>query len=372
MTDTDYSKFVEGIRKTGFPLEYRTAQSLRSAGWTVISGKYYLDDTNQIPREIDLIAYKVGKFGRINVYTTVIVSCKKSERGAWALLARSLDLKDPNMDWWPLHIWSNDKAVEYGLSESGQNKKYHNDAQALGVTDALRIPGADVFAFQEMNLASGAPQNDKPIFDAISSLVQAQAYELGALPSRKKEPAVYQFNLLSVSESELIRLDFTDTGVDAKPITSEHYIARYIVKRRESFSRIHFVKAAAFDEVLKDYSRLHAANCKLLERIDSEFFADVLAVEKRRVVYLADFREALAWQLKWRVQSELKMNVDFKELTLGWKNAPPNVQIEIGFDKVIIDFLNGDKVSKQYAAKALKKVYRFEGAFAFAEEEIPF
>ncbi len=37
-----------------------------------------------------------------------------------------------------------------------------------------------------MNRVSGAPHNDKNIFSAVTSLMKAQAYELGALSHRKK------------------------------------------------------------------------------------------------------------------------------------------------------------------------------------------
>ena len=53
----DLAKFETQIQKTGFDLENRTAQALRTAGWTVISNKYYVDDFEESVREIDLIAY---------------------------------------------------------------------------------------------------------------------------------------------------------------------------------------------------------------------------------------------------------------------------------------------------------------------------
>ena len=83
----DPKKFAAEICKTGFVLENQIAQTLKAAGWTVISNKYYVDDFEESVREIDLIAYKVSKVKHLDVYTALIISCKKSESNAWALLA---------------------------------------------------------------------------------------------------------------------------------------------------------------------------------------------------------------------------------------------------------------------------------------------
>ncbi len=254
------------IAKTGYVLEHEIAQALKSKGWTVISGKYYVDDNEDAPREMDLIAYRVTRFDsdEVELYTVLIISCKKSDENVWALLARDANLKDPNTDYWPLHAWANDPAVTYQLGRPGNAKAYHEGVRALGVVDAVADPKIDVFAFQEMNKCSGAPKNDKAIFAAMTSLVKAQAYELSSLPGRKKTKAVYQFNLISVIGSDMYRLMFAEKGpgITSFKVDSEQYIARYIVSKRESFSRIRFITSKAFPLVLDDYARLHAANVK--------------------------------------------------------------------------------------------------------------
>jgi len=219
----DASKIEAQIRKTGFVLENDVAQILRTAGWSVISNKYYVDDYEENVREIDLIAYQVAKVQHLDVYTVLIISCKKSESNVWALLSRKNNLNDPNYDWWPLHAWSNDKALAYQLVTEGFSKRYHAKATALGVSEALTKSSVEVFAFQEMDQKTGAPQNDKAIFAAATSLMKAQAYELGALPLRKKKPSVYQFNLLSVVDADLVRLMFTERGIKCTEISSEHH-----------------------------------------------------------------------------------------------------------------------------------------------------
>lgn len=176
--------------KTGFALEHVVSEWLRKAGWVVISNKYYLDDNEETVREIDLIAYKSRVVGSFRVYTALIISCKKSESNAWALFTRSLDPGDPNRNWTPFHAWSNSPVAKYFLSARSFPMEYHRLGNGLA---ALRKPSVDIFAFQEMNKQSGSPQNDKAIFQSITSLMKAQAYELRALPDRKKDLCIYHF-----------------------------------------------------------------------------------------------------------------------------------------------------------------------------------
>jgi len=58
----------------------------------------------------------------------------------------------------------------------------------------------------------GSPQNDKAIFGAMTSLMKAQAYELQALPQRKKASCVYQFNLISSLDGQLVRQSDISAG----------------------------------------------------------------------------------------------------------------------------------------------------------------
>ena len=268
------------ISKTGFVLEHEIAQALKSKGWTVISGKYYIDDNEETPREMDLLAYRVTRFDNdeVELYTTLVISCKKSEENAWALLARDINLKDPNTDYWPLHAWSNDPAVTHQLTQPGKAKAYHSGVRSLGVKEAAADPQVEVFAFQEMSKSSGAPKNDKAIFSALTSLVKAQAYELSSLPARKKTKAVYQFNLISVVGSDMYRLMFAAKGKDitSTKLDSDQYIARYIVAKRESFSRIRFLTSSSFAGALEDYGRLHGANVQWFEAEHRAFYLDIV------------------------------------------------------------------------------------------------
>lgn len=356
------------IAKTGYVLEHEIAQHLKSGGWSVISGKYYVDDIEDAPREMDLIAYRVTKFDKdeVELYTVLIISCKKSDDNIWALLARDVNLKDPNTDYWPLHAWSNDPALTYQLKKSGKAKVYHERMRALGVVDAVADPQVEVFAFQEMNKVSGVPKNDKAIFSAISSLVKAQAYEISSLPDRKKTRAVYQFNLVSIVGADMFRLKFSDVRGDIKSskIDCEQYIARYIVSKKESFSRIRFITSKSFFPALDDYVKLHSANVIWFAEEHSEFYENIMEDAVRVKSLIALFYKNIKNRIKWLVEAEFKKIENFdEEPVLFWNKRRGVVDISYFETDEIEDWMDKSQDVRQVIGDALKKVYRYEGLF---------
>lgn len=293
---------------------------------------------------------------------------QKSEANAWALLARDINLKDPNSDWWPVHAWSNDKALNFKLSEVGKSRQYHKRVTELGVRDALQDPTVEVFAYQEMDKKSGRPQNDKPIFSAITSLMKAQSYELTALPARKKKPSIYQFNLLSVVDTDLIRLMFSGDDITYSSIDTEHYLARYIVRKRETFSRIRFIKADTFSNALEDYSRLHSANCKWsAEEVDS-FYDGLVNDWNRSKILTEDFKK--------RIQFSIAICLDLKysevgDVSVNWDEKTKEVWVGVLVEHSDIAKLNASESVNNATKKALQAIYRYEGKFTFSED-IPF
>jgi hypothetical protein len=363
--------YANEIRKTGFVLENDVAQTLRARGWSVISNKYYVDDSEETVREIDLIAYRVNRVQHFDVYTVLIISCKKSETNAWALLAREANRNDPNLDLWPIHIWSNDKALTFQLSVNGHAKAFHAASQSNGVTEALSLPNVEVFAFQEMDKTTGKPQNDKPIFSAITSLMKAQAYELGALSGRKKTPAVYQFNLLSVVDTELVQLKFEGAEIQQTEVETEHYLARYIIRKREIFARIRFIRARVFASVLEDYGRLHLSNCKWFAAECDSFYKDILQDWSRPEILLDDFVRKFRSQVEWRLQTQFNRSFDLSKPGPYWNKSTNS--FEIGFDLPddVIDFMSKDAAIKKCFKDALNSIYRFDGEFNISYD-IPF
>ena len=106
-------KYIEGIKSTGFGLEFTISKSLTTDKWTVINNKYYIDDVQGSAREIDILAYKVTVKNGIQIYTVLIISCQKSSENAWALLAKDKNNNDPNIDWNPVTLSSNQKILKF-------------------------------------------------------------------------------------------------------------------------------------------------------------------------------------------------------------------------------------------------------------------
>lgn len=368
----DLEKFAEEIRNTGFVLEYKVASALKKEKWTVISNKYYEDDLEGTVREIDLLAYRVKQVNEIRVCTVLLISCKKSEESSWALLSREIDHKDPNVDWWPLHIWSNNKAVTWFSSRKEFSKKYHTEVKSHSKKNALEMPEVDVFAFQEMHNNKKTAQNDKAIYNSITSLIKSQAYEIGAAAQRNKKDNVYQFNLLTILDGNLVRLKFDGDNITPTKIQTEHYISRYIVKRKETFSRIRFITYPHLTEALKEYDNLHNANCKIVAQHRSDFYKDIFTDHERMLVYLEEFRDSIRWYMSHAIEDANGKEYDHKQLWLSWNKEKKSLEIEIWYDEFFISKLNSNKNLRKRVSDSLKSIYRYEGDFQFAEETIPF
>jgi hypothetical protein len=83
--DEELKRYLEAVSATGFVLEHRVSKLLRSKGWQVINNRYYID-----------VAYKVGKADDVNIFTALIISCKKNEANTWAFFVRDFEGADPN------------------------------------------------------------------------------------------------------------------------------------------------------------------------------------------------------------------------------------------------------------------------------------
>ncbi|HEX7722462.1 MAG TPA: hypothetical protein VF397_09905 [Pyrinomonadaceae bacterium] len=376
----ELKNFEKQIAKTGFPLEHKIGSLLRASGWTVINNRYYVDDQEQNVREIDLVAYKSRPVQHFRVCTTLIISCKKSEQNVWALLARKKEAYDPNLDQQPVHIWTNDKALSFMLSKTFWPRDYYSRARELGVESVLADPSVSIFAFQEMNRESGSPQNDRPIFSSITGLMKAQSYEMEALPRRRKTPSIYQFNLVNLVDTQLVQLYFKDSGQKATEIEEEHYVARYIINKRETFARIHFVRSDKFETALEDYGRLHSANCDIFSKNCDEFYDGVLSDTKRTKIFLEEFEKEVKQSLWSRLlRSDLNLDAKLDGLWLYWVEKERRVEVMIPDNVVmgpvsdkVVAFLNDDKEAKRKVGKSLEKYYRYSGPFSFGIDDVPF
>ncbi len=368
----DEEKYLQGIERTGFELEYSTADILMKNGWTVISNKYYIDDVQGSTREIDIIAYKVSLEKDIQVYTVLIISCKKSLEKAWVLLSKEKNDKDPNVDWSPVTLWSNNPIIRLIINKFDWKKQYVNKSKKL--MENLFTPSKHIFAFQELNIKSGSPQNDKAIFDSIVSSMKSQDYEINSLESRKKQDAIYNFNLLSVIDAPLHRINYGTPEKTIEAIDSDIYISNYIINKKEVTSRINFITYDKFQDCLKTYNSLHLHNTGYVEKLFDLYYTDCLKNRDKVKLLIKDFNNTIKWDIYSFIRKNLNSEYKhIKDISINWNFSDNSalLSIEDVFEDYIINQLNENPSIKSKISTALNKIYKYDGEFSF-EVDIPF
>lgn len=370
--DMNIDNIKKGIEKTGFRLEFDISNVLSKNGWNVINNKYYVDDQQETVREIDIVAYKATYVHKMYVYTVLILSCKKSEENAWVLLSKDPDHNDPNMEWIPVHAWSNERKLEYMFEEQEWKETYLSTLNQNQSTIVSAKPEKHIFGFQEMKKESGAPQNDKHIFNSITSVMKAQAYEMNALPLRKKDPCVFQFNLLSIAQTELIRLDFGDNSIEGVPVDDEVYLAGYIVDKQQTFAKVHFIRSEKFESILKRYNNLHEANKKAFRAVYDRFCKEITVDYKKQNLFREDVASDLWWPVHQKFENLTGLSKLFKEGCIDWDKDDEVLEFQIDLDAEDVAKINSDNSLRKALSKSLKKYYEYEGVSRFGVNDIPF
>ncbi|WGV23598.1 hypothetical protein [Halotia branconii] len=373
-------KYHLNIKKTGFDLEFRISEILRKSGWSTINNKYYIDDVKEEVREIDIIAYKVMDTKDIRIFTTLVISCKKSEKNLWAFLSKKLDEKDPNLDLKPVHVWSNNKVLEFITSMSGFKNDYYENIINKKVGRALCTPKFQIFAYQEMDIDSGNPKNDTAIFSSISSLMKAQSYEINSLPKRRSSEKlnyIYQFNLISIIDSKLIRMLFDEEKIDTFEIDEDNYIARYIINKEQTIARIHFIKAKIFSDILEEYNLYHIANCNFFQQKYDDFYIDAISNEDKLELLFDEFYDLIKTSLYFElIQYGYKRTLDdfVKDVKadINWNEASKSLIISLDIPQEFTKCLNENKKICLMVAKNLNTIYHYDGRFEFVDVYIPF
>jgi hypothetical protein len=362
----------KGIEKTGFRLEFNVSKILEKNGWIVINNKYYVDDQQETVREIDIVAYKASLVRGVHIYTALILSCKKNEKNAWALLSKEPDHNDPNIEWTPVHAWSNDRVLSFMLEEHDWKDTYLLSLKKSKSKIVCSKLERHIFGFQEMNKESGLPQNDKNIFNSITSAMKAQAYEKNALPLRKKNPCLFQFNLLSVAQTDLVRLDFKEISSIGTSVEDEVYVASYIVDKQQTYARVHFVQSEAFSAIIKQYNLLHKANKVAFAALYEKFCDEIKTDHKKANL----FRKDVAEDIWWSVHCKLKHLPDLQTLLqngwIEWDKKEETLEFQLDIDSDDVELINSQKSLRRELSMSLKEHYSYEGTSNFAISDIPF
>lgn len=365
-------KYIDGIKSTGFGLEFTISKSLTADRWTVINNKYYIDDVQGSAREIDILAYKVTVKDGIQIYTVLIISCKKSDKNAWALLAKDKNTNDPNIDWNPVTLWSNQKILKFIIENNYDWKtNYVNSSQELN--DQLFSPQKHIFAFQELNKNDGKPKNDQAIFSSIVSSMKSQDYEIASLDKRKKQEAIYNFNLISVVQAPLLRINYGDGEPSVDNISSDIYVGSYIINKKETISRVHFIMSDEFNSFLSTYNMLHSHNVQQTSVIFESYYADSLKDKRKVDLFLKEFSRNIRLDIHKVIRGLRTVDNINNVIGISWEEEKNCVEITVDdvWREEEVEALNSNNELKVKVASALKKIYRYEGQFHF-DSNFPF
>ncbi len=275
----------EAISSTGFIVEHKASQILETKGWRVITNRYYLDDIENKPREIDILGYKNAKIDNINYFFTLLISCKKSQTDDWVLITKDYK-EDVNSTKFPFYHWTNDRILGKRIEEKEFLSNYAQLIQENEATQKICDYERNVFAFQQIcpvkdkkdNVVKWKNNNDKDIYNSVTTLLKAAEYEIKILPDRKRKKSIYYFDLLSVFDGNLYEAHCCDNNeIEIKSIREAKYVNRFIVNSKENFYRINFITLEHLNEYLTILDKYAEKLIKYLSNVREEYFSATFA-----------------------------------------------------------------------------------------------
>ncbi|MGE6052730.1 hypothetical protein ACQJ2V_04310 [Klebsiella variicola subsp. variicola] len=350
----ELDEYAKNIKSTGFILENKISELLSEHKWNVINNKYYIDDVEKVAREIDIIAYKATKVKDVQIYTSLIISCKKNEEKVWALLSKELNKNDPNMDFEPLQNWTNHPIIKYEMDIANTDKSALPDGDLY---DDLFKQDNHIFAFQEMYKGNGKPHNDKNIFNSITSLMKSQSYELASLPNRKTNRTIYFFYLVSVIDSKIILLKCSGDDVQAEEINTEVYISNYIIEGKSVSSKIKFATVIGFMNLIDSYNKLHTHNISFIEGRFTAFYKDVITNKAKREILIKELMIKYGREMRPLLYKNLKVFKDLKVMDVYESKGKIVVDIDSD-DMGFIDKLNESEDVKNEISRMITDVFK--------------
>jgi len=361
--------------KTGFMLEHDVASIFENSGWTVIHNRYYLDDVQAIQREIDLLVYKVSKYEDTSIFTTIIISCKKSSFKDWVFLTRDAKGTKVNLNTEPFTYWSNDDVVNYQLAGRKISEINLLDQKRASRFKKLFKYDKVVYGFREYDnkKVNNKLENDTGIYDSIISLIKSQSFELDSLPTRRKNGNYYyNINLLAIADvNRFIEIECRENETKEKQVDRIIYVNRFLVNRQQHNARVVFTRFENLKRIVSDFDFLHEANCKIVSTGTSNFYEKLLYKEfSARHLLVKKHRNRLLDSLKWRLNSEFTIeNTPNLYLEYTKENG---FELEIDFPENIIDYINKDDRITNMTKDWLKEYFRYEGDFRYVTLDLPF
>lgn len=373
------SSIAEQIKeRTGFILEHDVAAILESNGWGVIHNRFYLDDVQPVQREIDLLVYKVSDYEDLTIYTSIIVSCKKSTFKDWVFLTRDAHATKLNLDVNPFTYWSNSKKVNHMIKDVKFSDIKFCNQEKLNYLNSLFEYNKTVFAFREYDnkQAGNKLATDTAIYESIITLIKSQAFELESLPIRRKDKkCFYNINLLAVADvKEFIEIECSGQTLTEKKIDRINYVNRFLVNKREHNSRIIFTKFSAIEKAVQDFNLLHELNGEILKNGIKQFYStEIFENYRARKIILDEYGDDLVSSIRWEIEDEVKvLEEDLKYLDFAYKSDEDILEIEFSASEALINYLNRHEKAIEKTKQWLKQHIRYDGDFVFLINDLPF
>ncbi len=386
MEETVKQNIKEVINHSGFPLEHEVGLILRQHGWSIITNRYYIDDIRGTEREVDVIAYKIhtDDSERIQYITTLIVSCKKSDKKTWCFLTREADENDGNTDWTPLHFCTTDKRLEYMTNNHREMiiKKYKSNIATRHLYDFTE----NVFAYEQLRAAKDDNEKKQKgaiiscgnddIYNSIITSIKAVGYEKKTRMERyqrHKYKRYYTFHILSIFDGDMVK-DFFDESKEQhiEEIKGIKYLNRHIVNNVDNFYIVNFIHKNDFDYRLKLFDYLHSENCRVLPKLLTAYYTDIFQEKGKADLLWKDFSNRIQWAVKYTISNILlgEVGVDELKLSYGYNNEEKILNIEIDnfyLNEDTAKQLNEEEWLHNHIKQALKLFYRYDGLFQFTE-----
>lgn len=380
----------DAIKRSGFPLEHYVGVVLKRHGWQIITNRNYIDDIKGIEREIDILAYKLyqDKEENIDYITTLIISCKKSDKYKWCFLTRDIDGTDCNINWTPFHYCTSDDRLkcmtEKHLDTIVGRYKTHRAIKHLYSFDDM------VFAYQQLS----KPNNDnerkqkgnlalaknEDIYNSISTTIKAISNEkegrLRAYDYSTKQ-RYYTFHAISVFEGEMFKAHFdSKEEVDVKEIMHTKYLNRHIVGNVDDFYIVHFINREIFDFRLRLFDYLHSENANTLPKLLPLFYKELYNDSKMLKIVWSDAEKAIKAHIRYSLNEVGYTNIDTSMISLYpiLRNDELNIEVWGLYPSTqeALDNLNSNEWLKETTKKYLSQQLRYNGEFKFVEESLPF
>ncbi|MGN6153920.1 MAG: hypothetical protein ACTHOH_18235 [Lysobacteraceae bacterium] len=363
-------KIPEALSKTGFILENTVAEAFRQAKWGVINNRYYVDDVDGRARELDLIAYKVKTGKNVDVVTSLLVSCKKDSEHVWTIMSRARPTQDPNIDWEPVHHWTNNEVLEAFIGSTDWRDNYISKDEEL--ERHIFSIERQAFAFQLVTKNGENPKNDRPIFESLTDLMKAQDHELSILPKRMKKNRIYLFNLVTVVDAPIYEVTYDEEKPIAKEVTEFRHLARYIVRKAELSARIHIVSQKKLEHLVSTYDSLATYNNEYFNALVSKAYESIKDNRSVQSVIAKKLTKIIRLKINNMLRKKGANTLDLNdEIIISYNKSDGHLILNLPLDETTVDYLNSDKKLIEEVSQDLIKFARYSKKFRF-EEDIPF